>query len=294
MRDAHLTPRHWPLALLLPAALAIASTTSLARADGHEDWELLVGSYPGPLQGACGARLDARAIGLPPSTLAVFGRLDGPDFVELARLETFEWGSAFFDLPSPYPPDCAPGDVLTFAVRVVAAGRFLGNDDGPLEATIEQEMRAPSPGVLSITAEVPGSCAVLRISGSGFPALTTVQLFIGDATPYAHDFAGIDRVTSDAVGDWVLATDYFSIRPCMVGDQFGVYAWVGSFGGGNTDFPRASAIFTVGPPPPSTAGNAALAARPTSRGVPTLLAVASLLLVLAAARTLTATRTPRA
>jgi hypothetical protein len=78
----------------------------------------------------------------------------------------------------------------------------------------------------------------------------------------------------------------------MVGDQFGVYAWVGSFGGGNTDFPRASAVFTVGPPTPSSAGNAALSAQRTSRGAPILLAVASLLL-LTAARTLTAARAPR-
>jgi hypothetical protein len=291
MRNAHLTLRKWLLALLLPA-LAIASTTSLARADGHDGWELLVGSYPGPLQGACGARLDARAVGLPPSTLAVIGRLDGPDFVELARLETYEAGSAFFDLSSPYPPDCAPGDVLTLAVRVVVGGGFLGDEDGPFEATIEREMRPPSPGVLSITAEVPGSCAALRITGNGFPALADVRLFEGDATPFAHDFAPIASVTADDRGSFSISSEHLAFRPCEDGAQFGIYAWVGSFGGGNTDFPRASAIFTVGPPTPSSAGNAGLAAQRTSRGVPILFAVASLLL-LSAARTLTAARAPR-
>jgi hypothetical protein len=286
-----MSPRNWLFALLLPA-LAIVSTTSLARADGHEDWQLLVGSVPNERESTCAADLVVIAAGFEGTDEIAIGRLDSDAFVELIRVTTPANGLVRLEDAAVVPPDCVDGDILTFAARGVADGAYLGPPGGPpYQVTLEYQT-LDKPGSITLVPSSGLDCApgTITVVGEGFPPDVGVTIAIGEAFAFAHDLAEIARGTSDSTGRFSVVLDFLLGRTCSGGDQFAIHAFVvDAKGAPSTDFPRASAIFTVGAPTPSSAGNAALSAQRTSRGVPTLLAVASLLLLLAA-RTLTTER----
>jgi hypothetical protein len=289
-----MSPRNWLFALLLPA-LAIVSTTSLARADGHEDWQLLVGSVPNERESTCAADLVVIAAGFEGTDEIAIGRLDSDAFVELIRVTTPANGLVRLEDAAVVPPDCVDGDILTFAARGVADGAYLGPPGGPpYQVTLEYQT-LDKPGSITLVPSSGLDCApgTITVVGEGFPPDVGVTIAIGEAIAFAHDLAEIARGTSDSTGRFSVVLDFLLGRTCSGGDQFAIHAFVvDAKGAPSTDFPRASAIFTVGAPTPSSAGNAALSAQRTSRGAPILLAVASLLL-LTAARTLTAARAPR-
>jgi hypothetical protein len=290
-----MTPRTLLLALLLPS-LAIASTTSLARADGHEDWQLLVGSVPNEREGTCAADLVVIAAGFEGTDEVAIGRIDDGAFVELIRVTTPANGLVRLEDAAVVPPDCVDGDSLTFAARGVADGAYLGPAGGLPYQVIFESGTLDKPGSIALVPSSGLDCAPgsITVVGEGFPPDVGVTIAIGEAFAFADEFAEIARGTSDSTGHFSVVLDFLLGRTCSEGDQFAIHALVraGAKGAPSTDFPRASAIFTVGPPTPSSAGDGALVAPRTSRGVATLLAVTALLL-LPAARTLTAARAPR-
>jgi hypothetical protein len=273
---------------LLVAALTLLLAPLPASADTPEDWEFHVSSYPGPLQGACGATLEARGWSFPARLEVAVGLLHGDDFVELSRVTTTDNGFFVFDLHDPYPADCAPGNVLLFAARVIDDGGFLGDETGPFEVIVPLELHAPSPARLAITPSAVGHCEALSIVGTGFPPEADLLLLYGEATPFAHEFAEFARATTAPDGSFEVITDFF-VPGCEPGRRLALFAFVVTGPKGTPDpaFPRASAIFTVGAPDPASAGNAALAASRTSRGVAIFLTLSTVLL-LAVSRRLTA------
>jgi hypothetical protein len=275
------------IALAAGAAwLLLSMTPSSAAADEHGEWEFHVSSYPGPLAGACGARLEARAWSLPPESEAAVGLVEDGSFSEFTRVATTDSGFFLFDLIDPYPDACAPGTVLTFAVRIVAGQGFLGDATGAFEVISEIEMRAPPLAVLTVAAGTPGTCEQVTISGRGFPPDVGVLLFIGDPTPIAHDFAPITFVTSDSAGAFAVTTDYFSVGLCEAGREVGIYGWLDGPDDAARDFGRVSAVFTVGPPTPGLTGNSAPGTTHTSSRLP-LAFLLGATFALALARTLT-------
>ena len=291
MRNAHLTPRNWLLALLLAAALVLplASTTSLARADGHDGWELLVASVSNERESTCAADLVVVASGFEASEEIAIGGIDDNGFVELIRVTTPARGVVRLEDAAIVPPDCVDGDILTFAARGVVDGAYLGPPGGlPYQVTLEYQT-LDKPGSITLVPSSGLDCAPgsITVVGEGFPPDAGVTIVVGQAIAFAHDFVEVARTTTDDDGRFSTAADLFPVLRCDEPYRLAIHALVR----GDRDFPRASAVFTVGAPTPSSAGNAALSAQRTSRGAPILLAVASLLLLLAA-RTLTAERRP--
>lgn len=267
------------IGILLPAALLFPTA---ARADNHDDWELHVNSYPGPLGGACGAPLEARGWLFPPDTEVAVGLISGVGlFTELARIVTTQNGFLRFDLPDPYPPDCEPGAILTFAARVATPESFLSGPSGPYQAISIIETRPIPPAHLVVSAAQPGSCISITVSGVGFPPERQIMLMFGDAHPFAHDFAEFARATTDESGDFDVTTDYFRLSPCLDGDQIGIYAFLWNPPKGfDPTFPKITAIYTVGAPNPASTGNAALSHDATpSRRLQLLLLAATIMLV---------------
>lgn len=267
------------IGLLLSLTLLAPIT---AHADEHTDWELHVNPYPGPLGGSCGAPLEARGWSFPAETTVAVGLIDdGDSFRELARIITTPNGFLLFDLPDPYPLSCAPGTKLTFAARVLTPDGFLGDASGPHQAISILETRPVPPAYLIVSADPPGDCDAIVVSGYGFPPGEQVMFMVGGADPFAHDFAEFARATTDASGAFSITTDYFRLFRCLDGDQIGIYAFVWDPPKDiDPTFPRISVIYTVGAPDPASAGNAGLFHQSTpSRRLQLLLLAATILLV---------------
>lgn len=238
------------LGTLVPAALLFPTA---ARADNHEEWELHVNPYPGPLGGACDAPLEARGWLFPPGVEVVVGLVSDDDsFSELARITTTQNGFLLFDLADPYPPDCEPGTILTFAARVATPEGFLSGPSGPYQAISILETRPVPTAHLVVSAAQLSPCISISVSGVGFPPERQIVLMFGDAHPFAHDFAEFARATTDESGDFEVTTDYFRLSPCLDGDRFAIFAIVwDSPKGFDPNFPKITAIYTVGAPNPA-------------------------------------------
>ncbi len=283
---------HPTLRVLLVTAFALAALTTsiqVAHADEHDEWELHVNPYPDRLGGSCGATLEASGWLFPPETEVAVGLIsDDGSFTELARIVTTQNGFLLFDLPSPYPPDCVLGTVLTFAARVPTAAGFLRDASGPYQAISTLETRPEPSAYLLVSADPPDACTSVTVSGYGFPPEATIMLMVGGADPFAHEFAEFARATTDENGWFTLTSDYFRFFRCLNGDQIGINASLWSPPKGfDPTFPGASAIYTVGTPDPATAGNAGLLREsPPSRSLQLLMLAVTASLVTVARVTL--------
>lgn len=249
--------------------MLLFASVPVAEADEHEEWELLVGSYPGPLQGACGALLSVHGGVFPAQAEVAIGRVETSSFVELTRVIANDRGAIRLDLADAYPADCAPGLLLHLAARVVSSDGFMGDGAGRFEVIATQEMRAPSPGKLTLSIPAGADCTELTIAGAGFPPGIGVALSIGAADAFAHNFAVIEVIHTDGSGAFSTTTRFFSRSDCDQGQQFAIFATAAPSKVTGTDpeeFPRASVVYTAGQPIPAVSGNAGVAAGSAARG----------------------------
>lgn len=272
------------VAVPMALALLLASIQS-AAADQHEEWELHVNSYPGPLAGSCGALWEVRGWSFPTHAEVVVGRIDGGAFRELARVEASANGFILFDLADPFPVDCAADLMFTFVARVADGSDFLAEDGAPREVRQTVEVGPVPPARMEVS-DPTGTCHQVVVTGEGFPSDVTILLLMGDADPFAHNFAEFGRVVSDSDGGFRFETDYFEHVQCQPGDQIGIYSLVGDpKEDGSLPFPRISAVFEAGGLAPSDSGNAGI--RGASSAPATWLPVSALVLLLLTARMLT-------
>ncbi|MDA0353609.1 MAG: hypothetical protein O3A10_15590 [Chloroflexi bacterium] len=285
--------RNLPLLVAAVVAALVAAMPVPAAADGHEDWELLVGSIPNERESTCQADVVVIASGFADSEEVAIGRIDDRAFIELRRVPTPANGLVRLERFDLFSADCVDGDTLTFVARGVVDGDFLGSLDAPFEVTAGYRT-IDKPGKINLFPSsgadcVPGSITIL---GEGFPPNAGISIGVGAADAFAHELAEIDRTTSDSAGRFSSTPNFFGGRTCREPQQFAIHAFVVTDARGTpTDFPRASVIYTVGAPAPSAAGNADLEDPDSPRGPSFLLTFASLLLV-TVARTITAGSRP--
>lgn len=275
-----------PFAVALLAALLVALSLTPAHADQHEDWELYLGFMPGPLTGHCGGELHARGVSFPPNAVVVLGRITASGtFDQFQRIATPEAGWFSEVLSAPYPAQCAPGDTVEISARVLnsTGDAVLGNGSEPFEVRQQVDIRTDQASI-SLAPAVGSGCIgdTTIVSGSGYQSGATVDIFWGDADPFAHNFASLGTVTVEADGTFEREVDLL-FGPCPHdGTQAAINARVvardDSIPEGGTRW--SSAIYTVGAPSPAAAGNANLLHHSTpSRSLQLLLLAATAALV---------------
>ena len=265
---------------------AVAVIPSVARADAHDDWELLLGSIPNGREGTCEADLVLIGSGFEGLSEVAVGRLDGTTFVELQRVAPAMNGLFRIDGFDLGTTPCVVGDIITVAVR--AAGD-VGQGAAPSQVTVEYRP-IEKPGSITLDPPWGPGCEAgsITIAGSGFPPNVQMMIAIGGANALAHEVAEIDRAQTDASGSFTAAPALFPGAQCEADGQFAIHAFVfdppKDF---DPDFPRASAIYTVASVAPASAGSAGLgvATRAPSEAWTLFLFVATTALVVLARAT---------
>ena len=161
-----------------------------------------------PAGGPCGRSFMFVGQGFEPNQEIVLLRWVNLNDTEVVARTRSDSRGEFSTGPVSPPAECGPGSEFEYEARVARASHlaarwpravFYADQLGPLIL---------DPPVLSC-----GASATLR--GGGFPPGATVQVFLGDASTFAHNFGHVVSLTADSSGSIeTVLTDLAGGSPC--------------------------------------------------------------------------------